>query len=151
MTDSRRQRSGPQRTLTKALVVLIAALLLVGVLGYTPGGFAVQAAPMIVLLALGPARRGWLRLSALAMFAFWLLIMVLIWLYLLGLANVIMWDLAPIEIVATVVIGFASLAGIVAAVRATEPSRWSVRLAAFGVAFLLQVGAAWLSVQRFLC
>jgi hypothetical protein len=136
--------------LTTALIVLIAALLIVGVVSHTPLRHAVQVAPMVVVLGLRPSRRAWLRFAAMAMFVFWFSMMVLIWLYLLGIARVVTGHFPPIEIVLTVVIGLTSVAGIVAALRVSEPSGWPLRLTAFVLALGLQFGAALLSVQPML-
>jgi hypothetical protein len=49
----------------------------------------------------------------LPLYLFWLIIMVLIWLYLLGWSRVVTGHFSPIEIAMTLVIGIASLVGLV--------------------------------------
>ena len=136
-----------EKTLAWALVAVIASLLLVGVVSHTPLRHAVQVAPMVVVLGLRLVRCGWSRFAAMAMLAFWLLVMVLIWLYLLGIAKVITGTFPPVEIALTVAIGLGSAVGIGAAFRARDSSRWTTRLAVFLVAAAIQVGTTWLSVQ----
>jgi hypothetical protein len=133
----------PDSMLIAALVVLAVSLLLVGVVSGTVVRHAVQVVPAVIVLGLG--RRGWPRFAAMAVFAFWLLIMVLIWLYLLGITAVISGHFSAVEIVLTVVIGLASVVGIAAALRVTDASRWPVRLVAFVGGAALQVGAMCLS------
>jgi hypothetical protein len=51
------------------------------------------------------------------MFLFWVAVMVLIWLFILGWARVISGHFSPIEVAMTIVIGAASVAGIGAVAR----------------------------------
>jgi len=80
-------------------------------------------------------------------FAFWLLIMLLIWLYLLGWANLITGEFTPAEVILTVVIGLACVAGLAASVRETTRSAGWSGAVAFLMFGALQVGAMWLSLQ----
>jgi hypothetical protein len=136
-----------ESALAAALVVVIVSLLLVGVVSHTPLRHAVQVAPVIAVLGLAIARVGWARFAATAVLLFWLGIMALIWLYLAGIARIASGHFTGVEVALTVVIGFASAAGIVAVFRASDSSRWPARLAAFATAAALQVGAMWLSLQ----
>lgn len=77
-------------TVTAALLVVAAALLLVGVVSQTVVRRAIQLAPGVLLLASRPGRRVWVSYAATAVFAFWLFIMSLIWLYLLDLAKIVL-------------------------------------------------------------
>jgi hypothetical protein len=45
-------------------------------------------------------------------FLFWLVLMIVIWLYLLGIAHVISGHFSPVEIAMTIIVGAASAAGI---------------------------------------
>jgi hypothetical protein len=130
-----------------ALVALIVSLLVVGVVSHTPIRHVIQVVPGAIVLGLGGARRGWSRFAALAVFVFWLVIMTLIWLYLLGVARVITGTFSRVEVVLTIAIGVAAAVGIVAALCAAEPSRWPTRLLAFLAGAVLQVGLTFLSVQ----
>jgi len=134
-------------SVSTCLVALVVGLLLVGVASGTPLRHVLQAAPALALLAVRARARAWTSFAAVAVFAFWLAIMSLIWLYLLGLARIVTGHFTRVEIALTLVIGGASAAGVVAALRGREPSSWPARGAAFVVAAALQVGATWLSVQ----
>lgn len=136
--------------LAAALALVIVSLLLVGVVSHTPVRHAVQVAPVAIVLGLALARPGWARFAAVAVLVFWLLIMVLIWLYLAGIAHIISGHFTVVEVALTLVIGVASAGGLVAAFRAGDSSGWPVRLAAFTAAAALQVGAMWLSLQPML-
>jgi len=129
------------------LAALILGLLLVGVVSGTPLRYALQAAPALALFAVRARTRTWSSYAALAVFAFWLAIMSLIWMYLLGIARIVTGHFSRVEIALTLAIGGAAATGIVAALRVREPSSWPARGAAFVVAAALQVGATWLSVQ----
>lgn len=130
-----------------ALATLVLALLLVGVVSGTLVRHLIQVTPAVVLLAAASALRPWLPSAAAALFAFWLFITSLIWAFLLGLANVITGTFSPAEIALTVVIGFAALAGLVAAWRTRPQPAWPARITAFVVAAALQIGAMWLSLR----
>ena len=93
------------------------------------------------------ARWGWSRFAALAVFVLWFLMMMLIWLYLLGLARVVTGHFTGVEIALTLVIGAASVVGSAAALRVSDSSRWPARLAAFVAAALVQIACVWLSMQ----
>ncbi|HET6164936.1 MAG TPA: hypothetical protein VFG37_14800 [Planctomycetota bacterium] len=134
-------------SVSACLVALVVGLLLVGVVSGTPLRHVLQAAPAVAVLAARTRVRTWTPFAALAVFVFWLAIMSLIWLYLLGLARIVTGHFTRVEIALTLVIGGAAAAGLVAALRAREPSSWPARGAAFVAAAALQVGATWLSVQ----
>jgi hypothetical protein len=130
-----------------ALIGVIVALLIVGVVSNTPLRHVVQVAPGVVVLGLHLAGREWARFAALAIFALWLLAMTLIWLFLLGIAKVITGHFTPVEVALTVIIGVAAALGMIAVARSRSPARWPARLAAFLVGALAQIGAMWLSLQ----
>ena len=136
-----------EKMLAWALVTVIVSLLLVGVVSNTPLRHAVQVAPMVVVLGLRLARCGWSRFAAMAMLAFWLLCMVLIWLYLFGIKTVFSGHFSPAEIALTVAIGLGSVVGIGASLRARDSWRWPARLAVFLVAAAIQVGVMSISFQ----
>jgi hypothetical protein len=96
---------------------------------------------------LARARLRCARFAAIAVFLFWLLVMALIWMYLLGLARVVSGRFSRGEVALTVVIGLGSAVGLLAASRVRDSSPWPARLAAFATAAALQVGAMWLSLQ----
>src|SRR4051812_3015692 len=87
---------------------------------------------------------GW---AALPCFAVWLLLMTVIWLFLLGWAQLLSGTFSPVEIPMTLLVGAASAAGIASAVRGKPRLRgWpavatvvlgaAVQLAALRISFL---------------
>jgi hypothetical protein len=93
--------------------VIIAALLVVGMVSHGIIRHIVQTAPFWIPILLAARRSRWSKWTALPCFVFWLLIMMLIWLYLLGWARVVSGTFSPVEIAMTVIVGLASAAGIV--------------------------------------
>ena len=137
------------RALAICVAALTAGLLLVGVVSATPLRHVIQATPpaIAVLLLLRNVR--WAPYAALAICLFWLLIMSLIWLYLLGLARIVTGTFTPSETVLTFVIGAASLLGIAVVLRARPRTTLASGVLGFVCFALLQVAATWLSVQPF--
>ncbi|MGB6482622.1 MAG: hypothetical protein WBE86_03960 [Candidatus Acidiferrales bacterium] len=123
-------------TIALCCFAIIAAL--VGGVGIPDGlvvRHLVQTAPLWVAVVLGLCRSratGWL---ALPLFLFWLTVMALIWLYLLGIAHVLSGHFSPLEIAMTIVVGIASVAGIAAA------ARFKSRLSAPAAAGLFVIAA----------
>lgn len=96
-------------------IAIIAALVLgVGIGSHLVLRHVVQTLPLWVAVTLGLRRSratGW---AGLPVFLFWLVLMALIWLYLLGVSNILSGHFTPLEIAMTLVVGTASVAGIVA-------------------------------------
>lgn len=94
-------------------LTIVAALVLgVGLAANLVLRHVVQTIPLWLGVILGFRRSpaaGWV---ALAPFLVWLVLMVLIWSYLLGISHVLSGHFSPIEIVMTVIVGIAALAGI---------------------------------------
>jgi hypothetical protein len=97
-------------------VAVIAALYVVGFVSRTELRHGVQTLPLWVGVMLGYLGARMARRVALPLFLIWLILMSLIWLYLLGWANVLRGHFSPIEIAMTVIVGISSLAGIVGCV-----------------------------------
>lgn len=136
-----------ERILASSLLVVAAALLLVGIVSGTIIRHIVQVVPVVAVGAVVLRRHDWSRGAAIPVLAFWLLIMVLIWLHLLGVAHVVTGRFKASEVVLTIVIGVSSVLGLGASVLMTGPRRWGVNLAGFLGFGTLQVGAVWLSVR----
>lgn len=99
-------------------IVIIAAL--VGGVGIPDGlvlRHIVQTLPLWVAIALGLRRSRTTAWVALPLFLFWLTVMTLIWLYLLGIAHILSGHFSPLEIATTIIVGLASLLGIAAFAR----------------------------------
>jgi hypothetical protein len=114
------------------LVVLI-ALYVVGAVSHGSLRHVVQTLPLWFPIVLGFNRRELARWCALPCFCFWLGIMALIWLFLLGWAHVVSGQFLPVEIAMTLIVGIASVAGLGMCL---WRSRWSLR----GVALIVLFG-----------
>src|ERR1700747_71674 len=94
-------------------LAIIAALVLgVGLASHLVLRHVVQTLPLWAGVAAGFRRlrtTGWIALPS---FVFWLCIMVLIWLYLLGIAKIVSGHFSTMEITMTLIVGAASLVGI---------------------------------------
>ena len=101
----------------------------------------VQTAPLWIGVALGMQRSEQAKWIAMPFFAFWLCMMSLIWLFLLGWAHVLSGHFSPIEIAMTLSVGVASIVGFASGLR-TRTNTGAVTAAAVSlVSFAVQVGA----------
>lgn len=130
-----------------ALFAIALALVLVGLVSGTILRHVVQLTPVLIAGIIALRTHAWSRFAAIPVFAFWLLIMVLIWLHLLDLAHVITGQFKPAEVVLTVVIGFACVVGLGVAARGSTGASWGSAVVAFILFAALQVAAMWLSLQ----
>lgn len=129
-----------------ALVGRCASLLTVGLVS-TPPTFwrhMVQAVPAVLVLAmvLGDVR-GWPSAAG-AIFIFWLLIVIAIWLFLLGAARIVSGTFSPAEIVLTRDIALCSLAGLTAAACALRNTGWLRGIMTFVMVTAVQFATMWL-------
>jgi hypothetical protein len=85
-------------------------------------------------VVLGFQQRPIAKWMALPLFVFWLAIMTLIWLYLLGVANIVSGHFFPTEIAMTIVVGAACVVGLARTARWRTPVR-SVAAALVVLAF----------------
>jgi hypothetical protein len=131
-------------------VAMIAALLVVGAVSHGILRHIVQTSPLWIAVVLGVRRSGWTKWAALPCFVLWLLLMTAIWLFLLGWVQIITGTFSPTEIAMTVIVGLASITGIVSAVRMRTGIRaWPaaaivlliavLQLAALRLSFLPQI------------
>jgi hypothetical protein len=129
---------------------VIVCLLIVGVVSSPPTRIRhiVQVIPIVlVLIMVLRGMTSW-AFAAMPIFLFWLVIMILIWLYLLSLAKIVSGTFSPAEIILTIIIGLASVTGLVAAARSITRSGLLRGAAVFVVLAGLQFGAIWLSMQE---
>jgi len=127
------------------LVGLALALLLVGVVSGTVLRHIVQSVPIMVGLALLSSRPQWGAYAAIPIFLCWTLVVVLIWLFLLGLSKIANGHYTPIEIASTFVMIGCSIVGIVKSVRLGRSLAGWARILAFLVFAGLQFVAMWVS------
>lgn len=123
------------------------ALLLVGVVSGTPVRHVVQIVPLLAALGVAMSGVSWAPYVARPVFAFWFLIMLGIWLFLLGVGKIITGRFTPTEVALTVVIGVSSLVGILATLGRSSSASMAVRVGAFAAFGILQVVAIWLSMR----
>jgi hypothetical protein len=139
--------SNTSRLIAVSLVGVILALLAVGVVSGTLVRHIIQILPATLALALVIRRVPWAFYAALPVFVFWLLIMVAIWLFLLGLARIITGHFSSAEVALTLVVGASSLCGLSQTLR-TQPVESRVTRAAWAIVFTaLQFGALWASLR----
>ena len=93
-------------------LAIIGALLLVGVVSRGILRHVVQTAPLWLAVGLGARRSTLTRWAALPPLLFWLVLMLVLWMHLLGLVGWITGTFSPIEIALTVVVAAAALVGI---------------------------------------
>jgi len=131
--------------LTGCCVAITVALLVVGAESHGVIRHIVQTSPLWIAIVLGFRQSSFAKWAALPCFVFWLLVMTAIWLFLLGWAHLISGTFSPMEIAMTVVVGAASVAGIVTAVRMRSGVRASSATILTLLLAVLQVAALRLS------
>jgi hypothetical protein len=139
--------TGALKSIAAELLCVAASLVVVGLVSGTPIRHLIQVAPVVAAAVCAARSLPWAKDAALAILAFWLIIMLFIWSFLLGLPSPTSGTFSPTEIALTIIIGIACLAGIAAWWRAPSAALILVRIAAFGTAFALQVAALWLSLK----
>lgn len=120
------------------LAVLV-ALYVVGAVSHGSLRHEVQTLPLWIPIVLGFQKREIAKWCALPCLIFWLAIVVLIWLFLLGWARVVSGTFSPVEIAMTVVIGVACAWGIFTGLRWRTAVRIGVGLGATVLLAGLQV------------
>jgi hypothetical protein len=103
------------RILTVCCLCIIVALLVVGAASHGVIRHIVQTSPLWISIVLGIRRSGWIKWAAPPCFVFWLILMILIWLFLLGWARIVSGTFSSTEIAMTLIVGLASVVGIVRA------------------------------------
>jgi hypothetical protein len=133
------------RVVLICLVGLGLALLLVGVVSGTLLRHVVQITPILIAAALLSRSPAWGAYASFPIFVFWIFIVSLIWLFLMGLSGVASGTYTPIEVVSTVLMAGFAMVGLVAAVRVGRPLPWLWRVAMLALFAVIQVGAMWIS------
>jgi hypothetical protein len=132
-----------ERTVASCGLAVILSLFAVGLVSHTEVRHAVQTAPIWIPVVFAWRESPLSRWLALPVFLFWLTIMTLIWLFLLGVARVVHGHFTPAEIALTLVIGTACVWGAVACLKA--PSAGSKIAAA--VSFLGMASLQWIALR----
>ncbi len=140
--------SSARRFVRRCLIGLALALLAVGLVSGTFLRHVVQILPIVLVLAILKGRPVWGAYAALPIFIFWIGIVILIWLFLLGLSRIANGHYTPVEIALTVVMAACSVAGVVKTVSLGRSLSPVGRLTAFVLFAALQVAAMWVSFLR---
>jgi hypothetical protein len=116
--QTRIQRPGDSRS-TETVVIAICCLTIIAALVLGVGlatnlvlRHVVQTIPLWVGVILGFRHSRATAWATMPLFLAWLILMALIWSFLLGISHVLSGHFSPIEIVMTVIVGIAALAGI---------------------------------------
>jgi hypothetical protein len=141
--QSQQERDFPTLAVLASLTL---ALLIVGVVSGTVQRHVIQTAPLALAFVLVATGSKYGLVAAAPMFAFWLGLMVTIWLFLLGLVRIFGGTFTPTEIGLTVAIGVLSAGGLIVFSRRPTTLRPGARLVASGVFAALQVAALFLSM-----
>jgi hypothetical protein len=107
------------KTIGSCSLAILVALYVVGAVSVPPGSLRheVQTLPLWVSIVAGLRNKRLAKWAALPCFIFWLAIMIAIWLFLLGWARIVTGNFFPSEVAMTLVVGCASIVGVVASVR----------------------------------
>jgi hypothetical protein len=137
-----------QRIVAACLIGLGAALLLVGIVSGTLLRHIVQIIPTVLALVLVIRRPNVGAYAATPVFMFWICIVVLIWLFLLGLSGIASGHFTPIEIISTFFMAGFSLVGAIKSISLGKALGPRGRLLTFLLLAGVQVGAMWVSFLR---
>jgi hypothetical protein len=123
-----------------ALAMLL-ALYVVGAVSNGVVRHIVQTLPLWFPIAMGLRRRESAKWAAAPCFLVWLTLMIFIWLFLLGWAHIITGHFTPVEIAMTLVVGVASVEGLVAGLRWNTSLGWGKALSIATIFAVLQLVA----------
>ncbi len=133
--------------ISACLIGIILSLLLVGVVSSTLLRHVVQVIPLGVAFVAVAWRVNWGNYAALPLFIIWFVLMLLIWVYLLNIAQVISGRFTPTEIICTVAIGLCCVFGGVASLRPPRLLSRAASVLAFILFAAFQILAIWLSFR----
>jgi hypothetical protein len=127
---------------------LALALLLVGVVSGTLLRHVVQIVPIVLVVALLRRRPALAAYAALPIFAFWLFVCVMIWLFLLGVSGFASGTFSPVEILSTFAMAGCSLVGAITCVAAGRGSQPVARALVVVLFLCVQLAAMFVSFLR---
>jgi hypothetical protein len=128
---------------------VIAGLLAVGLVSRTLSRHLIQVTPAAVALGLMAGGSQYSRAAALPIVTFWAALMATIWLFLLGLHQMIGGRFTAVEIALTVTIAVACVAGVLGGARPTANLSRGRRIATATASGFFQLAALWASMQPF--
>lgn len=136
---------GQNRLVAICLAGVAISLLLVGIVSGTVVRHIIQVIPVVVALAVVARETPWALNAARPIFLFWFVIMLLIWLFLLGIARIVTGKFTPAEIALTIVIGSCCVVGGVATLSSRGNAGRLPATLTFLVFAALQILAVWVS------
>ena len=134
-----------QARVSTALTTLAVALLFVGAVSGTVLRHLVQITPIVGALLVLRRKPAWGAYGTIPIFVCWIGIVILIWLFLLGLSRIAHGHYTLAEILATVVMAGAALAGLASSLTVGKALRVGDRVIAIGTFALIQFAAMWVS------
>ena len=130
-----------------ALAGMIVSLYLVGLVSHTLIRHVIQTAPLVVAIVLAQRVPRVAGAASAPLFAFWLAIVVLIWLFLLGIARIVSGHYTVAERVLTATIALSAVIGFANIARRAPAASLAARTAVLVLFAALQWGAFVLSLQ----
>ena len=97
-----------------------------------------QTLPLWIVAALSLRRSPGAGWFAIPCYVFWLALMAVIWLYLLGIAHIVSGHFTPLEIAMTFVVAVAAIAGVIGASRFSRSVSPAVAVCLFATGAALQ-------------
>lgn len=135
------------QTVRSALIGIVLLLLAAGLLGDTLLRQAIQVVPVLMALRLTSRFPGYLgAYAAVSVSAFWMIVMVLVWLSVAGVSDLVPGPFAPIEIMLSALTGLCAWVGFTRGRRLGRPLERNRKVATLAVFALLQIVAVTLSV-----
>lgn len=134
-------------TIAVSGLTMIAALIVVGI---DSGGIVrhiLQTLPVWVAVVLGLRRSPLAKWAAIPVFLFWLVLMTLIWLYVLGLSTIANGTYDAVELSMTIVVAIAAIAGIAVAIFAPGGARRGTATMLFLAISAVQIGLMAVSLR----
>lgn len=120
------------------LAIIVALVLGVGLASNLVVRHLVQTAPLWIVVVLAFRRSPLTSWTALPCFLFWLFLMAIIWLYLLGISHLISGHFSPVEIAMTIIVGMACIFGAVGCLRFRPFLSLTGKVASFAAMALVQ-------------
>lgn len=130
-----------------SLTGVMVSLLLVGLVSGTPVRHCIQVLPGVLALVAAVRRTAWAKDAALPVFLVWLVLMILIWLFLLGLARILTGTFSAAEIALTITTGVSCAIGLWAWLRMPSSAGVTRRAIVSTIFALLQIAALWVSLR----
>jgi hypothetical protein len=134
------------RVLIVCSIATMVALLVVGTVSSGVIRHVVQTSPLWIVIVLCARGSSWSKWAALPCFVSWFLLMTAIWLFLLGWTRIVSGTFSETEIAMTVIVGLASIVGIVKALSMRTNVHVSTATATVLIVAILQLAAFRLSL-----